>query len=84
VRRQKSELDKAEETLLTDLKTEMADELSAAPDNKIKVGDYIVHRINQVRSVLKKDSLLELGIDPAIIDQATKKTDYATYKIIEA
>ena len=83
LRRQKSALEKTEDTLLEQIKPLVDPIFSVLPKAPIVAGNLVLSRSEGVRRAVQADLLLERGVNPEIIAFATKTSTYYQYRIKE-
>ena len=82
VRQQKSALEKVEKSILDELKP-MVDPQFDEKGIACHAGDLVLSRTTGTSRTISGDLLLERGVAPDIIADATKTTTYFQYKVKE-
>lgn len=90
IRSQKRALEKAEESIVSELKPLVADKfkLVVTEEGKAPVlistfGALGLSQISMVNRSISRDKLLERGVDPSIVLYATTITNFHQYRIVQ-
>lgn len=65
------------------LTEELQVEMMGSPVKSVKVDDYQVTLVDSVRTHLSKEKLLELGVSPSVIEQATVSTPSTSLRVTD-